>query len=89
MPTRLDGLEPHGYCLALADGREVIIDISTADDWGNVQECYDGDRKFPGWGDADEHVEIVDVYDCETESHLDPLAWAEGDVWLLAAYFAG
>lgn len=83
----------HGYELTLADGREIVIDIACEEDWGNVQPCLPDDcedwENSVGWGnDEDGHEKIVDVYDCETETHLDPSAWAEERVWCYAKYYS-
>jgi len=80
------GVPYHGYSLELKNGDEVIMDVGVEEDWGNVQDCYtdwDGEkhRNCVGWGCEDDWEEIVDVYDCETETHLDPMEWAKECVW--------
>lgn len=90
----------HGYSLTLANGDEIIMDVSNEDDWGNVQQMVWGDYfnehevdpedglDRVGWGnDSDGHIEIVDVFDCETEDHLDPKWWAENCVWCYASAY--
>lgn len=74
--------EPYECRLHLADGRDVKVDLATADDWGNIQDCYpDECKRWPalGWGsDADGHVEIVRVTDIVGDTI--PLGEFEQDV---------
>ena len=57
--------EPYTCWLHLVDGRSIHVDLSVADDWGDIQACLpDECRKWPalGWGnDADGHIEIDHV----------------------------
>ncbi len=89
-----DTVPMHYYKLYLANGDEVLMDVSTEEDWGNVQQMVWGDvfaneEKDPedgldrvGWGnDSDGHIEIVDVKDLDNDEHLDPKWWAENRVW--------
>ena len=58
---------PYTCVLHLADGRNVPVDLSCAEHWGDIQNCFpDECKKWPalGWGnDADGHVEIIGVTD--------------------------
>jgi len=73
---------PYPCILHLAGGGTKQVDLATAEDWGDIQDCYpDECRKWPalGWGnDADGHVEIVRVTDMDGETI--PLGEFEQDV---------
>lgn len=67
----------HGYELTLADGREVLMDISDESQRKAVVPVDDA----AGWMTGKVITVIEDVYDCETEDHLDPVEWAKDCVW--------
>lgn len=68
----------HGYELTLADGREVLMDIGVESQRKAVVPIADG---VVGWRTGKVITSIKDVYDCETEDHLDPVEWAKECVW--------
>lgn len=68
----------HGYELTLADGREVLMDICDESQRGAVVSVADD---AVGWRTGKVITLIEDVYDCETEDHLDPVEWAKECVW--------
>lgn len=81
------GVPHHEYEIFLADGTSRILDVGCEEDWGDVQEAApdevsDWEKSRVGWGnDADGHVEIVKVVDCETRDEIDPMKWAKECVW--------
>ena len=80
------GVPYHCYCLTLADGTEVTMDVGYEEDWGNVQQCLPGDcedwEDSVGWGnDLDGHIKIVGVIDGATGRSLYVRQWAEQSVW--------
>lgn len=88
------GVPYHKYEIMLADGTSRIVDIGCEDDWGNIQEAYpdevrDWEKSHVGWGnDADGHIEIVRVIDCETRDDVDPMNWARHFVWNWACKYS-
>ena len=63
------------YMIELENGRKVHVYLSYEDDWGNIQPCIPSDcedwRTSIGWGDdANGHVKIVRVVDCETNESV-------------------
>ena len=83
----------HGYELTLADGREIIMDIGDE----SQRKAVVPTTVIPitavpvpavpvpdcvvGWMTGPDITSIKDVYDCETEDHLDPVEWAKECVW--------
>ena len=86
------GVPYHEYEITLLNGEILCVDIGIEEDWGDIQECVPDDQCANddwtgkvGWGnDADGHIEIVKVVDCEFGHELDPLAWANDCVWCWA-----
>lgn len=73
--------QQHGYSLTLADGTEVLMDISTKADMLRVTSFIQAGEKTAAWIDnGGIPVEIQDVFDCETEDHLDPITWLNEDI---------
>lgn len=67
------------YCLTLADGSEVFMNLNMHEDWMRIQKMADR----VGWQDDNGAlVEIADVYDIDMEDHLVPICWAKEDVWI-------
>jgi len=83
------GIVPqHGYSLTLVDGREVVMDVSNKEDFLRVTSVMQAGEKTAAWfDDRGVATEITDVFDCETEDHLDPLTWAEEDVFIYHKYY--
>lgn len=86
------GVPYHEYEIRLINGDELVVDIGEECDWGNIQGCVPGDectddiwKNKVGWGnDADGHIEIVSVWDCETGDKIEPIVWAKNYVWCWA-----
>lgn len=67
------GVPHEKYSLWLDNGNEILVDIGSEDDWGNIQECAPGDcedwENSIGWGNDDEgHLKVVNVYSRETKN---------------------
>ena len=62
---------PHGFTLETDGYGEVIIDVSTQADVGSVRLVTDRKREIVEFSGS----EITDVFDVETEDHIDPVAW--------------
>ena len=83
------GVPYHRYEIQLLNGDDFVVDIGVEDYWGNIQECVPGDECVDGvwedkvgWGnDADGHIEIMKVWDCETGMEIEPIMWAKNFVW--------
>ena len=83
----------HGYELTLADGHEILMDIGNEPQ----REAVVPVTVIPitavpvpavpvpdcvvGWMTGPDITSIKDVYDCETEDHLNPVEWAKECVW--------
>ena len=71
--TNKFGVPYEKFTLWLDNGNEILVDIGSEDDWGNIQECAPGDcedwENSIGWGnDEDGHLKIVNVYSSETKN---------------------
>ena len=67
---------PHRFALETEGYGEVIIDISIRDDISYLERRTERKHDFVQYSGSP----IVDVFDVETEDHLDPVAWY--DEWI-------
>lgn len=79
--TNKYGVPYHAYKLYLADGTEDVIDVGYEEEWGDIQECFEGEEgdedadicgsdeedKVGLGNDVDGHVEIMKVEDDESD----------------------
>ena len=69
-------IPPHRFTLETEGYVDVIIDISIHDDISYLERRTERKHDFVQYSGSP----IVDVFDVETEDHLDPVAWY--DEWI-------
>ena len=88
------------YEVYLANGECGYVDIGFDEDWGNIQRIMVNGKMTAGWGDANDHEEIIKVVDTNTGEFWrkgtvfngepkDILRWAEENVWCYADNYEG